>query len=312
MKKDVNFAVVIVTYNRKILLEECVEAILDQSFPVERIIIIDNASSDGTNKILERYKEDNRFFIKEEKKNQGGAYGFYEGIKIALGFSWEWLIIIDDDAILSHNFIKIIHEAIFKYPKNKAFSGRVLTKGFTAREHRARNSLKVLYKPFPVSLKEYEKESFEYELSSFCGLVINRGVIEKIGLPLKDLFIRNDDFEYSLRMRRLTKIRNINSALINHKTVITTMEKDFSWKLFYNMRNAIYISGKYYGIIAKIEICIRYLFGMLFNSIRYGVIGDKSITYVTRIYRDSILAGIKNEIGIDLRYYPQNTMTEER
>lgn len=39
---------VVVTYNRKKLLEECVNAVLKQSYPVDKLIIIDNNSTDGT------------------------------------------------------------------------------------------------------------------------------------------------------------------------------------------------------------------------------------------------------------------------
>ena len=303
MNSQKKFAVVIVTYNRKKLLMECIEAILKEKVPINYIIIVDNGSTDGTNSILYKYKGNSRFIIRCEDKNRGGAYGFYQGIKISLDLEWEWLIIIDDDAILDNNFTERIQEAIAKYPENKAFSGKVLTQGEIAKEHRARNFLKLIYKPFPAKEKEYNKESFEYELSSFCGLVIHRNVIEKVGLPLKEFFIRNDDFEYSLRIGKYTKIRNINNAIINHKTVISTREKDFSWKLFYNMRNAIYISGKHYGIVAKIEISIRYILGMILNIIRYGILRKKSIVDIIKVYRDAILSGIKDETGFDCRYH---------
>ena len=39
---------VVVTYNRKEILVECLEAIINQSYKVDKIIIIDNNSQDGT------------------------------------------------------------------------------------------------------------------------------------------------------------------------------------------------------------------------------------------------------------------------
>ena len=53
---------VVVTYNRKALLLECVQAILRQSYPIEKIVIIDNASTDQT----EEYLEENGILGKEQ------------------------------------------------------------------------------------------------------------------------------------------------------------------------------------------------------------------------------------------------------
>ena len=39
---------VVVTYNRKALLQECIDAILNQTVSVEKLILIDNNSTDGT------------------------------------------------------------------------------------------------------------------------------------------------------------------------------------------------------------------------------------------------------------------------
>lgn len=296
------FAVVIVTYNRKELLKECIHSVLTQLVPIQQVIIVDNASTDGTETILAEYKEDSRFVIEREKENRGGAYGFYKGLKVAQQYDWDWVTIIDDDAILDINFIKNIEEAIYIYPCNKAFSGTVFTQGIISQEHRARNKFKHFYKPFPVELAEYEKHSFEYDFASFCGLVVSRDVIEKIGLPLKELFIRNDDYEYSMRIRQVTRIRNLNRAVIDHKTTIIALEKDFSWKLFYNMRNAIYIANKYFGSIAKMEICFRYSMGMVLNIIKYGFFKGKPIKKIWNIYRDAIISGMKNEVGINKKY----------
>ena len=43
---------VIVTYNRKLLLRECLGALSNQSVPLERIIVVNNASTDGTQEMV--------------------------------------------------------------------------------------------------------------------------------------------------------------------------------------------------------------------------------------------------------------------
>ena len=76
---------VVVTYNRKDLLEECIDAIKEQSYNLDKIIIIDNNSNDGTFEMLEKkgYTKNEKFLIKRLETNIGGSGGFYEGMKIA-------------------------------------------------------------------------------------------------------------------------------------------------------------------------------------------------------------------------------------
>ncbi len=50
-KRD-TIAAVVVTYNRKELLIECLDALMNQTYPLDGIYIIDNASSDGTPELL--------------------------------------------------------------------------------------------------------------------------------------------------------------------------------------------------------------------------------------------------------------------
>lgn len=96
-----NVCSVVVTYNRKDLLLECIEALVNQTYELDKIIIIDNNSNDGT------YEElDNKGYIKNAKiiyrkldENVGGAGGFYEGMKIARTLDFDWVWIMDDDTV---------------------------------------------------------------------------------------------------------------------------------------------------------------------------------------------------------------------
>ena len=114
---------VVVTYNRKNLLIECLEAIRKQTRPVDAIYIIDNASTDGTPELLLEkgyIKElpptnltgpwEKTFEIKNltdgkpiklhyvrMHENTGGAGGFHEGVKRAYERKYDWLWLMDDD-----------------------------------------------------------------------------------------------------------------------------------------------------------------------------------------------------------------------
>ena len=71
------YAIVIVTYNRRQLLEECVEKAYRQTTPAQSIIIINNASTDGTRAYLKELAAESTIYdIINLSQNIGGAGGF--------------------------------------------------------------------------------------------------------------------------------------------------------------------------------------------------------------------------------------------
>ena len=108
---------VLVTFNRSDLLLKTLHSLFQQSQKPDAILIVDNASSDGTyEKLLERcylkseqLKSTNSIVISKNKKhdidifyhrlpeNTGGAGGFHYGVKTAYQLSYTWLWLMDDD-----------------------------------------------------------------------------------------------------------------------------------------------------------------------------------------------------------------------
>ena len=76
-------AAVVVTYNRKELLAQCIEALLGQQNAVCDILIVDNASTDGTGAYLAALNEP-RVHSRSTGANLGGAGGFNFGMRWAV------------------------------------------------------------------------------------------------------------------------------------------------------------------------------------------------------------------------------------
>ena len=235
------YAAVIVTYNRVSLLKECIDHVLLQSVPFDRIVIIDNHSTDGTREYLMPFLNDGRFIIKFEDENLGGSGGFKDGIGIASDLGDDYVLIIDDDAILDENYIFECDKYIQSHPGIAAVSGTVETEGVKQLNHRRRISNMLIFAESNVPEGEYAKESFNYDMSTFCGLMVKTDVLHEIGLPLDEYFISYDDTEYSMRLKKYGGIVNVNGAVLNHKTKLTMDAGDFysrmSWKTYYGHRN---------------------------------------------------------------------------
>lgn len=92
--KEARVACVIVTYNRKVYLKRCLEAVERQIFQPQTVYIVDNASTDGT---IDSVKEWGFYNCKRNgivykyvlnNKNEGGAGGFHLGMKTAFEFAY--------------------------------------------------------------------------------------------------------------------------------------------------------------------------------------------------------------------------------
>ena len=163
-----------------------------------------------------------------------------------------------------------------------------------------------------VPVKEYANDSFMYDLSTFCGLLVSKTIIDEIGLPKGDYFIWYDDTEYSLRVDRYTKIKNINSAHINHKTSMID-SAELSWKSYYGYRNQIDV-GKKYSKAPLIYLMYRYLYHQ-FRIIYYARLAKKNpqdLYYLNcmELHKAVIRDSIAGKLGISEDFYPGKRLRE--
>ncbi len=301
------YCCVVVTYNRLALLKECINALENQIKKFDKVFIINNNSTDGTDQYLEIINKE-LFKIINLSQNIGGAGGFYEGMR-HFSNDYDYCLLIDDDAILAENFLLELSKYVEneEYKEFKAFSGTVIVDNSIDITHRRIITNNVTLKTKNVDINDYSKDCTVIDLASFCGLLINYSLKEKIGLPKKDFFIWYDDTEYCFRINKYSKILNINKAILNHKTKLEDNNKQFSWKSYYGYRNS-YVTGvmhssrksiyKIYSVFKLMLLNIYYFFLFLFGK-------DKKNTLLKmKAHNKAYCDGKHNKLGINEVYYP--------
>ncbi|WP_414468862.1 glycosyltransferase family 2 protein [Methanobacterium sp. ACI-7] len=210
---------VVVTYNRKELLIECLESLKEQSRTLDAIFIIDNSSTDGTPEILlkNRYidyippmdllkpheltSNMNQIPIHYVRmhKNIGGAGGFHEGLKRAYEQGYDWFWLMDDDGIPSQTCLET---QLTK--KQFPIIGPLIMNNENQAELAIQGSVYKNGKNVDIlTVDDAYKVSDDKIITGyavfFSGLLIRKDVVEKIGYPRKEFFIWGDEAEYSLR-----------------------------------------------------------------------------------------------------------------
>lgn len=300
-----DYAVVVVTYNRQELLKECLEQIENQTFPPQKIIVVNNASTDGTAEYLRKYKTDNAHYrIVTCEENLGGAGGFEKGIQVSAEVKADCVLMIDDDAILEKDYMEKIMEARLRYSGYQAFAGTVMTNGRIDTFHRrniARPGLRLKNCPENCYTGGNAERPFACDIASFCGMVVDRSLIEKTGLPCSEYFIWFDDTEYSMRINRYTRFLVIPDAKLNHKTAAGAQKhphRRYDWREYYGIRNRILCVKKHGNVLDRAvngadmfcHIVFRnWLFGMV-NMDNYDWKYERRL--VREAYRDARSTGV--------------------
>src|SRR3712207_5668423 len=100
---------VVVTYNRVDLLRECLEAVTGQTRAPDAVLVVDNASTDGTREMVR--EEFPAVELLELPANEGSAGGFHEGMKAAVARGVDWLWVMDDDTIPAPDALELLLDA---------------------------------------------------------------------------------------------------------------------------------------------------------------------------------------------------------
>lgn len=247
-----NICCVVVTYNRKKLLVECINSLINQTYKLKEIIIIDNNSTDGTKEYLEKSisLNDNKIRYVKLKENIGGAGGFYEGIKYTLNQLYDWVWVMDDDSIPKKDALQ---ELVSSLNILKDESVSFLCSKVIGPENEEMNipviSKRNYSNGYPIWMKYLNEGIVEVESATFVSVLINFNAIKKVGLPWKQFFIWGDDTEYTLRLSKFYGSGYaVGKSIVVHKRVgaknLSIIDEDNIDRLNmykYNYRNKMFL-----------------------------------------------------------------------
>ncbi|MFU2158156.1 MULTISPECIES: glycosyltransferase [Caldisericum] len=193
-------ASIVITYNRKELLKECIESILDGKI-VPEIIVVDNASTDGTQDLVQRYPVK---YLRLDK-NLGPAGGAETGQRYAYKNGYDFVWMLDDDVIVSKDALSMLIEFYDKLHiefqklilSSVTYGDREFSKPFY-NLLRYNNTTGITQK---ISDREFLKDYFEYDIAPMNGLFLPRFVFESVGFFDGRLWGWYDDTEFVLRAR---------------------------------------------------------------------------------------------------------------
>jgi hypothetical protein len=196
LDKKVSF--IIVNWNGKKFLKECIESILNQTYKNFEIIFVDNGSEDNSVKFVEEnYDLD---YIVELNENQGFAKANNVGYKYANG---DYIALINNDVVLDSKWLE---NAIKNFNYNNQV-GIVATRILQYNDRNLTDSLGVEYLPFGAMIdyreKEYDTNFANQTRYAFgacaASALYNKKMLEHIGLFHNIYFAYFEDSDLNFR-----------------------------------------------------------------------------------------------------------------
>lgn len=291
-------AIVLVTYNRLELLKQLLASLNSQTKKYDRLIVVNNSSTDGTLEWLESQKQVNSKLIIVTQPNSGSSGGQYTAFRTAYELGYEWIWEMDDDILPNANSLE---ELFANRDKNTIMAPlRIDNKGNIFYNEVIDINLSNPFKSFWNKIIDEEsakQKIIKVDGLTFEGAFFHRSVISRIGLPDKRVFIFGDDTEYCLRAKQ----SGINAALITtaniHRLLDFNMESQIHTpKRYYIIRNQIWMDRLYGNFAVRNIRPIIYLLKWLFQRSKH--FDDVKITF--KAFFDGIRVKPLND------YYEQN------
>lgn len=221
-------ACVVVTFNRLDCLKKNIMCLKKQTYRLDKIFIVDNASNDGTFEYMtEVCSSDSQIEYLRLQENTGGSGGFSYGVEKAFEKGFDCIWGMDDDALPHADALEKLVD-IYKQIGNRG-----------ALWSNCEGSCENLYE--------------EVNTWMFVGFFITKDMIQNVGIPRNDYFIYWDDHEYAIRLKHAGySIYKVRDSIIDHRDTNKNyypivkigvfkfkMYKMADWKVYYYVRNKI-------------------------------------------------------------------------
>lgn len=258
----------ILTYNRKNLLQKCLEAVCAQTRACDAIVVVDNGSTDGTAEMV-RMRWGARVQFHRLSRNIGASGGFSAAMRIGYQQGADFVWLMDDDVIPAPDALAELVQAEdslagIKQPRSFLLStvwtedGQVTNVPKVDTRHN-RNG----YENWPILL---EHKLIPVTRGTFASILLPRETIARCGLPLAQMFMWGEDSEFTMRATRTAPGYAVGGSKVLHLrttvgniSILTETNPARIQNHRHLVRNQMYTMRTYAGKLDFLQHAFRHL-----------------------------------------------------
>lgn len=211
---------VVVTFNRLGLLESLVER-LGEVADLAEVLVIDNASTDGTAEWLAARTSTGTVPVRSRSlaTNRGGAGGFHDGLAWAIDAGADLVWLMDDDGLPDVDCLS----ELLEHRDDLDFWGPLVVDESDADRLvfpiRLPGGARVVHAVDDVR-RAAREDRIDGIVIPFNGVLVTKELVERVGLPREEFFIWGDDHEYRLRAEEAgARVATVVTATVRHPSV---------------------------------------------------------------------------------------------
>jgi len=298
-------ASVAVCWNGRAILPGLLESLLKQTKPLSELIVVDNASTDGTIELLkEQYPS---IKIIRLATNEGVSGGYSAGLEYALGRNYEWVWMLDQDSRPLPSTVEKLLAAAESFPDRDKL-GLIAPLAINSANGEPYSAFQWREGQIKAPMASQGESLTLVDMVMSSGSLIRSEAVRKAGLPRKDLFMDFVDYEHCLRLRRSGfLIAVVNQCVMPHtigqprtvkflgkpKNWITHIP----WRDYYKVRNRAFVVWHQLPSVRAKLFVVRQFLKQMIGSVLYDPEKVRRIRFMWRGLRD----GIRGRLGITVR-----------
>ena len=284
--------VIVLNYNGYNDTAECIESVLQNTYQSYKILIVDNASSDGSiNKLQEKFPE---ISVLEMEENIGYAGANNKGIEWAIKRGAEYICLLNNDTKIEKNCLQILIDKI----KNNKYTLVGPTTLFWSTNLIHTTGLKFNFYRGEAKLLNYKQEAASMQEGSIsCDylegtcLMFTKKLIEKVGYFSEDYFLYYEETDWCCRIKKMgLPIFCIPQALLWHKGS-ASVKKVSGLKQYFDIRNRIIFEKR--NAAAGARLCFYVYFTL---QICWWLLTGRCNKSLFRAVRDGLTERMSQEI----------------
>lgn len=270
---------VILNWNNEADTSECVDSLVADGLPLTQIVLVDNASADGSGELLRARYPSARYV--QTSANLGYAGGNNAGVRAALAMGVDWVLVMNNDTFVEPGMLQALIAAgemrpragalapkIVRYddPSRLWFDGGDFSRMRALGRHRNEGVRDVL-----PDVREPERVTF---LSGCCLLLRAPAIALMSELFRSDFFAYVEDAELGVRLEREGReLWYVPAARLRHKVPPLPAEPA-AWQLHLRDRNRRRLVRGHYDLLQRLAFAGWFYPTRLLLGVRYLLRGD--------------------------------------
>jgi hypothetical protein len=293
-------SIVIVSYNTKKLLQECLVSIYKHTpLKLFEIIVVDNASQDSSSQMVE--KNFPKVKLIKNQKNLGFGQANNQALKIAQG---KYFLFLNSDTKLTEDSIDIIHRYLKRHPETAIVGCKLKnpdgspqqSAGFFPTLPRILfwafflddlPLLRNLIKPYQISYKKFYETKHEVDWITGAFFLIKRSIFKNLGGFDKNLFMYGEEVDFCYRAKKngFKVLYSPKTSIFHHKFASSTPPQailfEFEFLLYFFKRYKSPWQLSILKILLKMACLTRiFLFGIIMGNKQAKIAYEKTLKLV--------------------------------